>query len=378
MPWKKEPPVSDQRLCFVQSVLINKLSVAQACRDYGLSRKTGYKWLRRHKDQPGAALADHSRKPHSSPHRTQTRIEAAALKIRAEHSWGPAKIHTILGQRFKEVPCVRTLANILARNGCIEPRLPKLLPLSFERPCPNDLWQCDFKGPTEVRRKHVHPFTVLDDYSRFLLQARAVRNLTMHLAFEALWEAFQNYGLPRQILCDRAFGGTTNIELNSISWFESRLIRLGIECIHGRPRHPQTQGKIERFHRTLKHDLWGRIRRDSLEHFNADLDCYRLHVYNSQRPHQALGMQTPLSRYKPSVRQCPRKLPELEYPAGSILKQVNQTGEVRWNGHRILVGRGVAGDLTRIEEREHEVAVFYAQKEVRCVAFSELKGNKFC
>lgn len=374
MPWK-ELPVPELRFAFVQAVRITGMSVSEACARYGISRKTGYKWLHRFDQQPHVPLDNLSRKPRGSPNKTSAAFEATVLELRDRYSWGPVTLRAFLAARQRSVPCVRTIANILTRHGRVRPAPPHPVPQPFERPVPNDLWQCDFKGHTEVTRQRAYTFTVLDDHSRYLLQARAARNVTMPTAFGMLWETFSEYGLPRQMLCDRAFGGI--FRHASISWFESRLARLGVDCIHGRAYHPQTQGKIERLHRTLQDELWPRIRRDTLEQFNADLYAYRLRVYNSLRPHQALGLKTPLSRYAPSPRPCPARLPDLEYPGDAVLRKVSPTGDIRWNYCRILVGRGVAGDLVRIEERAHEVAVFYAQKEVRCIAFTELKRDTF-
>ncbi len=267
------------------------------------------------------------------------------------------------------MPSIRTFANILRRNDRIvaaEKEQPEPIQF-FERSAPNELWQCDFKGPLEVERRRVAPFTVLDDHSRFLLELKACTDQRMATAWELLWNVFDAYGLPEAILCDNAFGSTVP-HIPSISWFESQLIRLGIRPIHGRPYHPQTQGKIERLHGTLERELWPKVQRDTILNFNADCRRWRLDVYNTFRPHESLGDKPPVSRWQPSQRRRPATLPEVEYDQNAILRKVSTVGEIRWRKYRILLGRGLVGQYVRVEEHEHELALFYAWKQVRAVA----------
>jgi transposase InsO family protein len=366
MPWKVDA-VSDVRRAFVQVVASKLLSMAAASRQFGISRKTAYKWLNRHRDDPQAPLSDRSRRPHGSPRKTSTPIECAALSVRDQRGWGPRKIRAVLAGTHGALPSVRTFANILRRNDRIlAPKEPEPIQF-FERSVPNELWQCDFKGPLEVERRRITPFTVLDDHSRFLLELKACTDQRMATAWDVLWNVFDVYGLPDAILCDNAFGSTVP-HIPSLSWFESQLIRLGIRPIHGRPYHPQTQGKIERLHGSLERELWPKIQRDTIAHFNADCSHWRMHVYNTLRPHEALGDKPPVSRWQPSQRRRPSKLPAVEYPDHATVRKVSTVGEIRWKTYRILLGRGLIGQYVRVEEREHEIAVFYAWKLVRAVA----------
>jgi transposase InsO family protein len=374
MPWEVAP-VSELRLAFIHQVATLHSSVADACRKFGVSRKTGYKWLRRYRAAPDLPLRDQSRRPMHSPGRTPADMEARILDVRREFGWGPRKIRAFLRTKGLTVPSVRTVGNILRRSGCIEPRTePPASVQAFERSAPNELWQCDHKGPLEVARQKVHPLTVLDDHSRFLIALTPCLDLTMRTAFAVLWDAFGEFGLPDSILCDNAFG-TSYAMPKTISWFDAQLIRLGITPIHGRPYHPQTQGKVERLHGTFQRELWPTVRRDSLDHFAADLTRFRRQVYNTQRPHEALGDQPPLSRYRPSSRPRPVQVPPVEYPAGSTLRIVARGGDISYAGCRILVGAGLVKQPVRIEDHGYEIRCFYAWKQIRCLAKDQLHRN---
>jgi transposase InsO family protein len=367
--------MSELRTAFVHAVRTAGLSCAQACRQFGVSRKTGFKWLARFEQDPDAPLVNRSRRPLRSPGKTPADLEAAALQLRDRFGWGPRKIAARLRAQGLEPPSPRTLASLLLRNGRIQTTPKTESPNgAFERERPNDLWQLDFKGPCEVARQRVFPLAVIDDHSRFLLALHACTDLTMASAWNVLWAVFGEFGLPRQVLCDNAFG-TRGQSPCTVSWFEARLIRLGIDCLHGRPYHPQTQGKVERLNGTLQRELWPRIPRDDLSVFQRELDVWRHTVYNSLRPHQSLGDLPPSTRYKPSPRPRPDRLPELVYPSGADLRKVMNRGDVNWRGHRILVGAGLAGDLVRILEHDAHLQVFYAHKLVRSIPLGQLRKN---
>jgi transposase InsO family protein len=364
MPWK-ELPMSELRVAFVKVVNVLHYTVTQACREFGISRKTGYKWLRRARQQPQQPLTDQSRRPQASPRRTPVDLEQQILEVRDTYGWGGRKIRAFLRQRGQVVPSRQTVQQVLHRYHRVpRPPEPKPAPLSFERSAPNELWQLDFKGPIEVARQRVFPFAVLDDHSRYLLALQACPDLTMRSAWEVLWQAFDAAGLPDSVLADNAFGTRGQNDLG-LSWFESRLVRLNIRPCHGRPYHPQTQGKIERFNGTLQRELWPRIRRDTLSHFQADLTRWRIDVYNPLRPHESLADQPPVQRWRPSRRPRPARLPAVDYAPAAVLRKVMNRGDISYKGYRILVGAGLEGEYVRIEEHDHELAVYYAWKEIR-------------
>lgn len=292
MPWST-PHVTELRTAFAHTVRTAKRPISVAAREYGISRKTAYKWLARFDAQE--TLNDHSRKPHTSPGRTHPDREHAVLAVRDQYGWGPRKIHAHLTLQGQHPPAIRTIADLLRRHQTIAPPTPPV-PASqrFERGQPNELWQLDFKGWIEIDRVRVSPLTILDDHSRFLLALRPCTDLTMNTAWNVLWATFAEYGLPETVLCDNAFGTNGSPHSPGLSWFEARLLRLGIRTAHGRPYHPQTQGKVERLHGTLVREVYPRLDTTNLAAFTAGLDHWRQAVYNPLRPHEALGDQPPV------------------------------------------------------------------------------------
>jgi transposase InsO family protein len=374
MPWEVLP-VSELRTTFIHEVRTLHTPVSLACEKFGISRKTGYKWLGRYEQHPGAPLADRSRRPKSSPCKTKDDIEQAVLDVRQRFRWGPQKIHAFLKNQGRELPSARTVANILKRHNCVSPEPAETAPPhSFERAQPHELWQCDFKGPLEIGREKTFMLSVLDDHSRFLVALQPCYDLTMRTAFDILWTAFGEFGMPESILCDNAFG-TCFSAPKTLSWFDSQLIRLGIQPTHGRPYHPQTQGKVERFHGTLEQEVLPYVRRDTIPHFATDLDHWRCEIYNPIRPHEALGDKPPLTRFRPSPRPRPPKLPAVVYPFDAAVRLVSSTGYIRWLNYRIQTGAGLARQWVRVEERDSEVALFYAWKEIRVIATSALRAD---
>ena len=266
---------------------------------------------------------------------------------------------------------MRTVANILKRHGCLRQQAPQPAVQRFERPFPNDLWQADFKGYLEIQGQRVYPFTLLDDHSRFLFAAHPCLDQTMASAWKALWQACGEFGLPNELLCDHGFGDH-NPRVRTLSWFEVRLLRIGIRPCHGRPYHPQTQGKLERLHGTLEREAYKHTRKDSLEHFQADLQRWRTTIYNPLRPHEAVGDQAPLTRWQPSSRPRPATLPDAAYPSGALLRKTSGGGDISWRGYRFLVGAGLAGDWVRVQETDSEVLLDYNGYTFRRVSLSSL------
>jgi hypothetical protein len=240
----------------------------------------------------------------------------------------------------------------------------------FERLTPNELWQIDFKGPLEFQRCKFHLFDVLDDHSRFALAADLLPDRTMNSAWNMLWRLFGDVGLPDAILCDNAFGSSGK---TGISWFDARLVRLGIMPSHGRPYHPQTQGKIERWHGTLEAEAFPRLRWSTPEDFVTDLSRWRVQVYNAIRPHEALADKPPATRWRPSKRLRPAQLPPIEYPAGAQLRKVMQKGEVCWRNCEILVGAGITGEWVRVTEDSTHVTFSYGNYVIRQLPPSQLR-----
>lgn len=363
MPWKVQA-VSDQRAVLVHCVNALGMPVARAARSCGVSRTCAYKWIARARADPDARLEDRSRRPRVSPARTPAPVEALILERRDRFGWGARKIRADLAAHGAAVPSVRAVHAVLRRHQRIAVApAPTPPPVAFERGAPNELWQMDFKGFIEIARRRYEQLTILDDHSRFLLALRTGADRTMNTAWDALWTLFGEVGLPDAILSDNAFGAQYTVP-KTISRMDSLLIRLGIRPIHGRPYHPQTQGKVERLHGTFERELYPRTRRDCLEHFDHDCQAWR-ELYNTRRPHEAIGDRPPVTRWRPSPRRRPDRLPPVVYPADACIRRVSTVGDVRWKKYRLLAGRGLVGQDVAIEDHDHELIIRYANHTVR-------------
>jgi transposase InsO family protein len=374
--------VYEQRLAMIHRVVTLKRSVSDVAREFGVSRKTAHKWLKRFRQRQAGGVHDRPRRPKRSPDRTDNAVERAVLDVRERHHWGPRKIHRVLEvQEQAGLPSVRTVASILRRSGCVplkdKDELERVVPpRPFERGAPNELWQLDHKGAVEVARQRVVPLTVLDDHSRYCLCFRRVNDLTMKTTWAVLWDLFGTYGLPDSILCDNAFSAPTGL-----SWFDANLVRLDVRPIHGQPYHPQTQGKVERFHGSAQRELIdfdgpGGARRDSFQHFDEDAERWRM-TYNTLRPHEAIGDVPPVTRWRRSGRERPPTLPtQVTYPPGTVTRRVSQAGDFRYRNARITVGRALTRETISIEEREHDIAVYYSWKLLRVIPQTLLGGPR--
>jgi len=335
----------ESRLEFVRLASGSEISFTQLCARFGISRKTGYKWLAR--AQSGAPLADRSRRPHASPRRTPDEMEAAVLALRERHpSWGGRKLHRRLADLGATPPAASTITAILTRHGRIDPAEAARHRAfqRFEHPHPNALWQMDFKGHFPMGDARCHPLTLLDDHSRYALCLSACVLETAATVREQLVRTFRRYGLPERINMDNGapWGAPSAGVERPLTSLTVWLRRLGVRCSHSRPYHPQTNGKDERFHRTLKRDvLHGQAYAD-LAACQRAFDRFR-EVYNAQRPHEALGLAVPASRYQPSARSYPEVMPPVEYDAGDEVRRVQHSGRVHFRGHELRVPKALAG-----------------------------------
>lgn len=351
MPWKERSAMS-LREEFAAAALSGEESFAAVCKVYGISRKTGYKWLER--AQNGEPLTDRSRAPHVVGNRTAPEVEALILACRGEHpAWGPRKLERyLLNRGYEGLPSKSTIANILLRGGCIEPgesekhRACK----RFERSKPNSLWQMDYKGEFRMLNGELcYPLTILDDCCRYSLCVEANPNVQYQSFYPVFSRVLAEYGLPREILCDH--GKPWSDSKGGITQFDVWMMQLGILPIHGRMLHPQTQGKEERFHRTMKAELLRHRPMRDLADAQTAFDAWRWE-YNHERPHEALDLACPASRYKPSPRPLPVSLEEPVYPVGANLRKVNYKGYVSIRRRRYYLSEALAGKLLSIREGE--------------------------
>lgn len=320
-------------------------NIAALCCAFGISRKTAYKWLERYRLDGEGGLQDQSRRPHASPATSQSELEAQVLKLNAQYPcWGSRKLRNLLPASCTQ-PHHSTIDAILRRHGRevlgAPDRRPDA-PSRFEHPAPNLLWQMDFKGHfplTDRRAGHCHPLTILDDHSRFNLCLAACGNEQRSTVQEAMTATFERYGLPERITADNGPPwGMTGAE--GLTQLEVWLIRLGIRISHSRAYHPQTQGKDERFHRTLKLEVLEREGFNSLAACQVAFDNWR-DRYNLVRPHEALGQQPPVSRYQASGRHFPKELPAVEYESDDIVRSVSHKGDISYGSARHFVGQGL-------------------------------------
>jgi transposase InsO family protein len=332
------------RLEFVTLARHENANIAELCRRFGISRETGYKWLRRFEEAGAGGLKDQSRKPHASPGRMGEPVREQLLALRAAHpAWGPRKLRRRLQDLGVEgLPARSTIGTLLQRAGCIDAQagVGHQSCRRFERARPNELWQMDFKGHFALSRGgRCHPLTVLDDHARYLLCLQACARENDATVRPHLQDLFTRYGLPESLLCDNAppWSGCGGQWTALAIW----LVRLGIRVLHGRPYHPQTQGKEERFHRTLQAEVLSRTDLHDLAHSQEVFDQWRP-LYNHQRPHEALGLATPATRYAPSARPLPPTLPPIEYSPGDLVRIVKTKGELTWRNRTYYLGQGFA------------------------------------
>jgi transposase InsO family protein len=372
MPWKASG-VPMLRMQFVRLVRDQRVPVARACRQFEISRDTGYRWLARFDADPSAALVDRSRRPCTSPCRTSHAIERQVLLTRERFGWGARKIHAFLLRQGLDVPSVRTVHTVLARHDRVQPHAPCPEPIRFERPSPNELWQMDHKCDIEIARARHYQLSILDDHSRYLLRMAPLADCAVTTAFRVLWDLMGEVGMPHSILCDNAFS-TSFTAPATLSWFDANLICLGIRPIHGRPYHPQTQGKIERLHGTLEREFLPAADRSSLRAYRRDALRWQ-GFYNTVRPHQAIGDVPPIDRWCPSDRRRPSMIPEPEYPAGSTLRKVATDGSISWKSRRIMAGCGLVGRFVRVQETASAAELYFAHVRIRIIPLDAPRGR---
>jgi transposase InsO family protein len=365
MPWQENTRMS-QRSEFIAFARAPGANMSELCRRYEISRKTGYKWLGRAMLGSWQA-SDRSRRPSSSPRRTAPGIEAHVLALRQRYPfYGGRKIrHLLRREGIESPPAASTITAILDRNGFLSPERRRLRNWQrFEAAAPNALWQMDFKGHFALTRGRCHPLTVLDDHSRFCVCLAACANEQGSTVRSHLTAAFRRYGLPVRMLMDNGppWGSSAQGTHTRVSAW---LIRLGVSVSHGRPLHPQTQGKDERFHRTLQLELIGRrpVWQDNIQTQLA-FDAYRPQ-YNFERPHQALSFEVPGARYAPSPRTFPSVLPPIDYDAALEVRRVKANGSIKFQRRYFFVGKAFAGDPVGLQQVDESVwDVYYCHQRV--------------
>lgn len=341
MAWK-ESDLMSLRGEFVRLASVEGANRSDLCKRFGISRKTGYKWLKRWSAAGDAGLVDQSRRPLRFPGKTSDSVEQAVLKIRAQHpAWGGRKIRACLrSEGVTSPPSASTITSILHRHGLVsDEESCKHQPYGqFERSEPNELWQVDFKGDFELSRgARCFPLTILDDHSRYSLGVLACRNqqrVTVQKHFE---NVFEQYGLPRAIYVDNGNPWGTREEGFRHTRFTVWLMRYDIRVIHGRPYYPQGRGKLERFHRSLKLEVLQNRQFSSFREIQTNFDQWRV-IYNQKRPHESLDLDVPISRYRASDRSFPGKPAPHQYSDRFQVRRVDGA-KLSFHGVKYRIGK---------------------------------------
>jgi len=365
MPWINTEPM-EQKIAFITRALsAYRGQFSSLCEEFRISRKTGYKWLRRyHAAHSLTALEEHSRRPHESPRRIATSLEERILQLRSPDGWGARKIAQLLWEEGVRVS-VATVHRTLLRRGAVHPiDQHGPAPGRFERPSPNDLFQADFKGPMGRVGAKDEPLTMLDDHSRFALGVFALRDHKLERVQDCFTGVFERYGLPRQLLLDHGTPWWNNQNGWGISRLSVFFIQQNIELIFGQVRHPQTQGKIERFHRTLARSMIHQGLPERWEQWQERYDGF-VQRYNQVRPHEALAMQRPAQHYRPSTRRYQKQVAKWIYPAGVAVYSVDGAGTVRVDGRRYFVSEALIHQEVALEPVGDHILVRFRNMYIR-------------
>ena len=361
MPWNDRNKMTIKRE-LVLKLLTNEQSITNLCKEYGISRKTAYKWLKRYENDGIIGLEDKPKVPFQTKSTNYEHVELIINTRRKFPAWGGRKLRVYLINEGYDVPSEPTFNRILKKHGLIdvsesEKRQPFI---RFERSKPNELWQMDFKGHFQLKEGRCHPLTVLDDHSRFAICLNAYKSEDGLSVQEGLTNAFRMYGLPEAMTMDNGSPWK-----GSYPWRLSRLtvwlMRLGIKISHSSPGHPQTQGKDERFHRTIKEEILKYYQFKDLKDTQERFDEWK-YQYNYIRPHEGIGMKRPADRYYSSPRLFPEVLPELIYEDAHEIRKVQKNGIIEFEGKRYFLGEHFYGELIGIKKVEDNQFDLYFSK----------------
>jgi putative transposase len=382
MPWQEVCPMQERRR-FISAVLAEDDSMTALCEEFGVSRKTGYKWLARYQEGGPAGLEEASHAPHRVPWAiTQAQAEAIVGVRRAHPSWGPRKLRAILRRRAPEQPwpAPSTIGELLKRAGLSAPR--KRRRCAIPNPTrlrdalgPNDLWCIDYKGWFRTGdRVRCDPLTLSDDFSRYLLCTKVVSALTAELCRTELERVFREYGLPLAIRSDNgspfASVGAGGLSKLSVWW-----VKLGIFPERIETGTPQQNGRHERMHRTLKAET-ARPPAQSSAAQQRRFDRFRAE-FNHQRPHEALGQTPPAEHYCASPRAYPGRLADPNYPDDYQLRRVRSRGEIKWQGELIYISEALTSEVIGLcENDDGDAQVYFGPVPLGAIDAITLKLNR--
>jgi transposase InsO family protein len=356
--------VSEQRLRFAIRASSGREEMKALCKEFEISRPTGYLWRKRYQQcERVQELTEVSRRPHHSPKQTEADKEQRVISLRNQYpDWGARKLVELLKREQVEIPRI-TVHRILLRNGLVRDRdRHRRATQRFEREAPNQLWQMDFKGMPETRPGCL-PLAVLDDHSRYLLGLFETTGTKAEPVQANLSAIFRRDGLPDAMLMDHGTPWWNMQSTSGWTWLTVWLMKQGIRLYLSGYRHPQTQGKIERCNGSLEMAMIKRPKADA-QSWQAWLDAYR-QEHNHVRPHEALQMEVPARRWKPSERIFQQENNAWEYPDAVHVRKVGQSGGVSLRGHSYFIGRALIGENVQLEFLDDRVIVWFYRTLVR-------------
>lgn len=378
MGWS-EVSIMSLRREFVSLASRPGANVRELCRRYAICPTTAYKWIDRGAEE-SETYEDRSRRPLHSPNKTDAAMESKILEVRDAHPvWNARKIRRVLQNRGEHPPAASTIGQVLKRTGRISETASEAAQPwhRFEHPAPNDLSQIDFKGFIETGQGRCYPLTMLDDHSRFSQILQTCTNERTETVKGHLIESFRRYGLPLQMSMDNGNPWGTpwgDRHTHLTAW----LIRLGVRVSHARPLHPQTNGKEERFHRTLKAEVLGTRWFSTLEELQREFDRWR-QIYNHERPHDALGMEVPATRYEVSKRTYPEQLPPIVYDTTDVVRKVMSRGGIRFGGAEYYISKAFTGEHVALRPAAEDGVwnAFFCHEQVATIDCRERASKQF-
>ena len=365
MPWKQSSEM-DERIRYVVQAERQDETLSELSQEFGIHRSTGWRWRKR-LEQVGRIedLAEHSRRPRGSPSETCALVQQRILELRGKHGWGGLKLAALL-KREGMVVSAATVNRVLARHGAIRPQdSHRPAGKRFERGAPNELWQMDFKGIKDrlaARHGMIYPLSILDDHSRFLIGLFALAEPTGAGTLSCLERAFERYGVPEAMLMDHGTPWWSTSNGHGLTQVSVALMKQGIRLYFSGIGHPQTQGKVERLHRTMEESILRQ--REQYRRWEAWSETFR-QEYNHLRPHQALAMEVPAARYQRSARGYQKDPPPWDYEPGAEVVRLNSKGCVHYRQQRYFVCEALAGEPVALDRLEQRILVRYRQTYVR-------------
>jgi transposase InsO family protein len=373
MAWRTES-VMDQRVEFVLRAKEGEEAIAELCREYGISRPTGYLWLQRYQ-QVGSVtgLAERSRRPAQSPQRTSAEIETAVLAVRDKTGWGGPKIAKVLAQQGVQI-APATAQRILKRSGrVLKPKVGKTTK-RFEKAECNELAQMDFKGEYTMAGEKCYPLSFLDDCSRYCHGLWPLPGTGGEGVKQTLAGYFAAHGVPLSILMDHGTPWYSTTNQHGLTWLSVWLLKQGVVLRYSGVGHPQTQGKVERFHQTLKARTRHRGAPTTMGEWERWAVEFR-HEYNHERPHESLGMKTPAEVYQPvNLRPYQEQPRDWEYSGGTV-KRLNTQGMLYYRRQTYFVSEALAAEHVRVDELDGKLLVTFRHMTVREIEINTGKSR---